>query len=82
MAVADIFAHARVVVSNALIEWTDAGSGVPYVAEGPPFSDATKELWKCSAVYPLSNGGRRIKHAVGLHAPGADGAALASLVYQ
>ena len=81
MAAADVFAHWRVVVSNALIEWTDAESGIQYVAEAPPFSDATAEVWKCSAVVPLTNGGRRIKHAAGLHAPGADGALLAALTY-
>ena len=81
MSAPDIFALARVVMSNALIECTDAGTGIHYVAEAPPRSDPDAAVWKCSAVFPLSNGGRRIKHAVGLHAPGVEGANLSTLTY-
>jgi len=81
MAAPDIYAHSRVVVTNALIEFTHT-DGAHYVAEAPPFSDPDAEVWKCSAVFPLDNGGRRIKHAVGLHAPGADGAGLPELTYR
>ncbi len=82
MAAPEIYAHRRVDTANALIEFTDPATGVHYVAEAPPGSDPDAEVWKCSAVFPLGNGGRRIRHAVGLHAPGADGAGLAGLTYR
>jgi len=82
MAAPEIFAHRRVDTTNALIEITDPATGVHYVAEAPTRSDPDAAVWKCSAVYPIAGGaGRRIKHAAGLYAPGAEGAGLSALTY-
>jgi hypothetical protein len=81
MSAPEIFAFARVVNANALIEITDAVTGVHYVAEAPPRTDPAAAAWKCSAVFPLAGGGRRIKHAIGVNAPGALGENLSALTY-
>jgi hypothetical protein len=78
MAAADIFGQA-VARGNSVINVTIGG--VEYIAEAPPGTKTTDAAWRCTAVYPLDNGGRFVKQAAGFHAPGADGALLPTLTY-
>lgn len=80
MSAAQIYASALVNPGNASISLT--ANGVEYFAEAPRFSDPTAAAWRCWAVFPIAgNTGRRIKHAEGLHAPGASGENLSGLTY-
>lgn len=80
MSAAQIYASALVNPGNASISLTV--NGTEYFAEAPRFSDPTSAVWRCWAAVPIANNtGRRIKHAEGLHAPGAAGENLAGLTY-
>lgn len=79
MSAAQIFASSLVNPGNASI--TLAVDGVEYFAEAPRFSDPTAAVWKCYGVFPIGADGHRIKHAVGVHAPGANGENLSGLTY-
>jgi len=79
MSANEIYAGARVEPGNALIDITVAG--VEYLAEAPRGTAATAAAWVCSAVFPIGETGRRIKHCSGLQAPGESGENLAGLTY-
>ncbi len=72
-----IFAQAIKTGNSVITVTTD---GVEYVAEAIPFASPTAEAWKCYANFPIE-GGRFIKHAPGLHAPGWNGENLPGLSY-
>jgi len=77
MSAPDIFAQA-IKTGNSVI--TVTADGVEYVAEAIPFASPAAEAWKCYASFPIE-GGRYIKHAPGLHAPGWNGENLPGLTY-
>ncbi len=70
---------ALIAPQNASI--TLAVDGVEYFAEAPRFADAAQAVWRCYAVFPVGDSGRRVKHASGLHAPGENGENLPGLNY-
>lgn len=78
MSAAAIYASA-VAPQNASI--TLAVDGVEYFAEAPRFADAAQAVWRCYALFPVGDSGRRVKHASGLHAPGENGENLPGLNY-
>ena len=77
MSANSIFAQA-IKTGNSVI--TVTADGVEYVAEAIPFASPAAEAWKCYASFPIE-GGRFIKHAPGLHAPGWNGENLPCLNY-
>jgi len=77
MSATAIFAQA-IKTGNSVI--TVTAEGVEYVAEAIPFASPTADAWKCYASFPIE-GGRFIKHAAGLHAPGWNGENLPGLEY-
>ena len=77
MSATDIFAQA-IKTGNSVITLTV--NGVEYIAEAIPFASPDAEAWKCYANFPIE-GGRFLKHAPGLHAPGWNGENLPGLTY-
>lgn len=78
MAANEIFAQA-IKNRNAVIDVTI--DGVNYIAEALPTAKLTDAAWRCSAIFPLENGGRMVRQAAGFHAPGAGGVNLPALTY-
>lgn len=78
MAASDIFGQA-VSRGNAVINVTIGG--VEYIAEAAPGFKTTEDAWRCSAIFPVGDGGRFVRQAAGFHAPGPDGSLLPALTY-
>lgn len=77
MSATEIFTQA-IKTGNSVI--TVTADGIEYVAEALPFASPEADAWKCYASFPIE-GGRFIKHAPGLHAPGWNGENLPGLNY-